>query len=169
MDLKEKVRVIEGFPKEGISYKDITTLIMDKDAFRECIDKLYEIAPKDVDKVVSTEARGFIFGSVLAYKLGAGFVPVRKEGKLPSKAISYSYTLEYGSDTVYMHEDAIKDGDRVLLVDDLIATGGTFEAMGELTKKLGGEIIGTLAVIELTSLEAYKNVKDLKSIIKYEI
>lgn len=170
MDLKEKIRVIEDFPKEGISFKDITTLIKDKDAFKETIDRLCEVIPDDVDMIVAPESRGFIFATAVAYKIGAGFVPVRKPGKLPAQTISYTYDLEYGTDTIEIHKDAIKKGDKVVILDDLIATGGTLEAAAKAVEMLGGEIVSIVALMELTGLKGREKLKDYKvySLVDYE-
>ena len=129
MDLKKAIREIENFPKEGINFKDITTLMQDGETFKYTIDAfINELKDKNVDVIVGPEARGFLMGTPVAYGLGVGFVPVRKPGKLPSETISYSYGLEYGSDILQIHKDAIKPGQRVAIVDDLLATGGTMEA-----------------------------------------
>lgn len=136
MDLKEKIRVIEGFPKEGISFKDITTLVADGEAFKESIDRIVEhLKDKNVDVILGPEARGFIFGVPVAYALGVGFVPVRKKGKLPAETVSVDYSLEYGVDVLEIHKDAIKKGQKVAIVDDLLATGGTVEAVAKLVEK----------------------------------
>ncbi|MBE6037618.1 MAG: adenine phosphoribosyltransferase [Anaerofustis stercorihominis] len=170
MDIKEKIRVIEDFPKEGISFKDITTILQDKEALKVCIDEMSALIEGDVDVIVGPESRGFIFGTAIAYKIGAAFVPVRKPGKLPAESISYEYELEYGTDILEMHKDAIKPGDKVVLVDDLAATGGTFEACAKLVESLGGEVTQIIALIELTGLKpAEKLAKyNLKSLVKYE-
>lgn len=141
MDLKEKIRVIEGFPKEGISFKDITTLVADGEAFKESIDRIVEhLKDKNVDVILGPEARGFIFGVPVAYALGVGFVPVRKKGKLPAETVSVDYSLEYGVDVLEIHKDAIKKGQKVAIVDDLLATGGTVEAVAKLVEKVGTQI-----------------------------
>ena len=153
MDIKEKIRVIKDFPEKGISFKDITTLLKDADAFRfsvESIAKKFE--GKGIDLVVGPEARGFVIGAPVAYILKAGFVPVRKPGKLPADTVSYTYDLEYGKDRLEMHCDAIKKGDKVLVVDDLLATGGTTKATINLIEKLGGNVIGIAFLTELTEL-----------------
>lgn len=169
MGLKEKIRVIEGFPKEGISYKDITTLINEPDGLKEAIDAITELVDTDIDLVVGPESRSFIFGSALAYKLNAGFVPVRKPGKLPAETISYSYALEYGEDTLEMHKDAIKQGQKVLLIDDLLATGGTLGACANLVEQLGGEVVEIIVLIELTELGGREKLGkyNLKSLVEY--
>ncbi len=160
-DLAKYIRDIPDFPKKGIIFKDITTLLSDKEAFHQAIDVFAErYKDKEVDKIVAADARGFIFGGILAYKLGAGFVPVRKKGKLPYKVISAEYELEYGKDTMYIHEDAVFPGERVLIVDDLLATGGTAGAMRDLVKKLGAEIIEFAFLIELSFLKGREKIKD---------
>lgn len=170
MDLKSKIRVIEDFPKEGISFKDITTLIKDKDALKETIDRLCDYIPSDVDLIVGPESRGFIFGTAVAYKIGAGFVPVRKPGKLPAETLSYTYDLEYGTDTIEIHKDAIKKGDKVVIIDDLIATGGTLEASAKAVEMLGGEVVSIVALMELTGLNARDKLKgyDVHTLVEYE-
>lgn len=153
MDLSAKIRDVSDFPRKGILFKDITTLLADKAAFRHTIDRLAEhYGSAGIDLVVATEARGFIFGAPLAYKLECGFVPVRKPGKLPIETVSIEYTLEYGSNVLEIHRDAIKPGQKVLVVDDLLATGGTAAATVKLVEKLGGHIVGVAFVIELTDL-----------------
>ncbi|MCD2345318.1 adenine phosphoribosyltransferase [Clostridium guangxiense] len=172
MDLKSKIRVIEGFPKEGISFKDITTLIDDKEAYKYTIDSLAEyIKDKNVDVVVGPEARGFIFGAPLAYKIEASFVPVRKKGKLPCETVAVEYDLEYGKDSLEIHKDAIKPGQKVVIVDDLLATGGTIEAVAKLIEKLGAELVGIEFVIELTDLKGRDKLKnyDVMSLVKYNV
>lgn len=172
MDLKEKIRVIDGFPKPGISFKDVTTILSDGEAFKYVIDKLAELAKdKKVDIVVGPEARGFVFGAPLAYALGAGFVPVRKPGKLPAETLRYEYDLEYGTDTLEMHKDAIKKGQRVLIVDDLLATGGTISSVAKLVNELGGEIVGFNFIVELTELKGREKLGDyeITSLVEYDI
>jgi adenine phosphoribosyltransferase len=151
--LKQKIRHVPDFPKAGILFYDITTLLQDPAGFRAAIDGL-SMPYKDqgIDIVVGIESRGFIFGSVVADRIGAGFSPVRKPGKLPSKCVSATYDLEYGSDTLEIHEDAVRKGQRVLIVDDLLATGGTARATVDLVKKLGGQIHGLSFLIELVAL-----------------
>lgn len=170
MDLKSKIRRIPEF--KGVVFWDITTLLKDKEAFRECIEKLAEhYRARPIDVIVSSEARGFIIGGALAYELGAGFVPIRKKGKLPSKVVSLTYQKEYEADTIEMHEDAIRPGQNVLLIDDLLATGGTIKANAELVEKLGGKIVGIGFLIELGYLhgrEALGNKYDVFSIISFE-
>ncbi len=152
-DLSSRIHDIADFPKPGILFKDITTLLKDGDAFRASIDGMLEkIGSRTVDVVVGLESRGFIFGAPIAYKLGVGFVPVRKLGKLPADVVSVEYDLEYGSATLEMHKDAFPRGAKVLIVDDLLATGGTVAGTIELTKQLGGEIVACAFLIELTAL-----------------
>ena len=172
MDLRENVRVIEDFPKEGISFKDITTLISDGEALRESVDKMAEFfKDKNVDLVVGPEARGFIFGVPVAYALGAGFVPVRKPGKLPADTVKVEYDLEYGSDVLEIHKDAIKPGSRVAIVDDLLATGGTIAAVTKLVEQVGGEVVGLSFAIELTDLKGKDKLKDYEvmSLLEYDV
>jgi len=170
MDLKGKIRDIPDFPKAGIIFKDITTLLKDGAAFRYCIDQMAEQAKTlGVEVVVGPEARGFAIGAPLAYTLQAGFVPVRKPGKLPAATVSYSYALEYGEDTLEMHADAIQPGQRVLVVDDLLATGGTAAAAAELVKQRGGEVVGMMFIIELTFLRGreFLQAYDVFSLVQY--
>ena len=169
-ELKNSIRNIPDFPKAGILFRDITTLLKDKDAFKKAVDLLVKNYRKqNIDTVVAVESRGFIFGAAAAYKLKAGFVPVRKKGKLPSKTISATYDLEYGTDTLEMHEDAISSGSRVLIIDDLLATGGTVKAVTELIKKLNGQIIGIAFLIELKALKGKDKIKEfpILSVIKF--
>lgn len=170
MELKDYIRSIQDYPKEGILFRDITTLLKDKNAFKLAIDKMAEqVKDKKVDLIVGAESRGFLIGSALAYKMNCGFIPVRKKGKLPYKTISEEYALEYGTDTLYMHEDAIKKGDNVLVVDDLIATGGTALAMIKMVEKLGGNVIGSSFLIELEELNGRKEIEKypINILIKY--
>lgn len=170
MELKDYIRSIQDYPKEGILFRDITTLLKDKDAFKLAIDKMAEqVKDKKVDLIVGAESRGFLIGSALAYKMNCGFIPVRKKGKLPYKTILEEYALEYGTDTLYMHEDAIKKGDNVLVVDDLIATGGTALAMIKMVEKLGGNVIGSSFLIELEELNGRKEIEKypINILIKY--
>ena len=170
MDLKKYIRNVPDFPKPGIQFKDITTLWKDNKAFKESIDLLYNrYKDKNIDKVVGAESRGFIVASPLAYLLNAGFVPVRKKGKLPYKKIDVVYELEYGTDTLEMHEDAIKKGENVLVVDDLLATGGTMGAIISLVKKLGGNIIEAAFIVELEPLNGRKKINSpVFSLVKYQ-
>ncbi len=160
MNLKEKIRTVPNWPIKGVMFRDITTLLQDPAAFREACDLLY-VRYRDikVDKVVAIDARGFIFGAVLAYKLNVGFVPVRKAGKLPYKTVRESYTLEYGENVVEMHIDAIQKGEKVLVVDDLIATGGTISAATKLVEKLGGEVVECVFIVELPDLNGKEKIK----------
>lgn len=159
-DLKNFIRDIPGFPKKGIMFHDITPLLQNPGAFSYAIDNMAEaLMDKEIQYIVGVEARGFIFGSALAYKIGAGLVIVRKFGKLPPETINASYDLEYGEDILELHKDAISHGENVLLVDDLLATGGTAAAVGELVKTLGGNIVGYSFLIELTSLNGREKLK----------
>ncbi len=163
MNLKAKIRRIPEF--KGVVFWDITPLLKDKKAFKETIDKLADhYKGKDIDVIVSNEARGFIVGAALAYVLGVGFVPVRKKGKLPSKCVELTYAKEYESDTIEIHDDAIAKGQKVLIIDDLLATGGTVKANMELIEKLGGKIVGIGFLIELEYLPGRKTLGD-----KYEV
>lgn len=170
-NLKQFIRNVPNFPKQGIVFRDITTLLKDKRAFQAVADIFYErYAGKSIDKVVGIESRGFVLGGVLAQRLGAGFVPVRKPGKLPSDKVHQEYQLEYGKDAVEVHKDAIELGDRILLHDDLLATGGTMEAAVKLVEKLGGTIVGISFLVELAFLNGRRRFKgyDLFSIISYD-
>lgn len=170
LDLKKCIRNIPDFPKSGILFRDITTLLNNKQAFKTAIDKLCEkYKNKKIDKVVAVEARGFILGGAIAHKLGTAFVPVRKKGKLPARTTSATYDLEYGTDTLEIHEDAIKKDDKVLIVDDLLATGGTVKAVTDLVNKLKGKVSGIAFLIELTDLKGKEKLKDypVYSLIKY--
>ncbi len=154
MELKDYIATVKDFPKKGIMFRDVTPLVQDGKAFSYAIDKLAEFAKeKGATVIAGPEARGFIFGCALANKLGLGFAPVRKPGKLPREVISASYQLEYGTDTLCMHKDALKKGDKVLIVDDLLATGGTACACEDLIKQLGAEPVGFAAIIELPELK----------------
>lgn len=160
MDLKSKIREIPNFPKKGILFYDITTLLKEADAFHRVIEKLADFyRDQGIQKVVAIESRGFILGAPLAYLLNAGFVPVRKTGKLPSEVHEVQYSLEYGTNTLAIHKDAIEMGERVLVVDDLLATGGTVSATVELIKKLGGAIVGIAFLIELQELSGRDKLK----------
>ncbi len=170
-DLKSSIRNIPDFPKKGIMFRDITTLLKDKSAFQNVIDLFNEhYKSRKIDKIVGIESRGFIFASALAYKMGAGFIPVRKPNKLPSSSIREEYLLEYGKDSVEIHSDAISKGENVLVVDDLIATGGTIEASCKLIERLGGNIIGLACLIELSFLNPRKvlNKYEIFSLITYD-
>jgi len=154
MDLKQHIAIVDGWPKPGITFKDITPLMNDGEAYRYATDKIVEYAKKqNVDIIVGPEARGFIIGCPVSYALGVGFVPVRKEGKLPRETIKVEYGLEYGKDVLTIHKDAIKPGQRVLITDDLLATGGTIEATIKLVEQLGGVVAGIAFLVELTYLE----------------
>lgn len=170
-DLRKYIRNIKDFPKEGIMFRDITTLLQQPEALKATLDKLYEFS-KDlgITKVVGIEARGFIFGAMLAEKLNAGFVPIRKPGKLPAETESASYALEYGTDTIEIHKDAIKLGEKVLLHDDLLATGGTARASANLIEKLGGEVVQVSFIVELTFLNGMEKLKnyDVKTVVTYD-
>lgn len=169
--LKSLIRGVPDFPKKGILFYDITTLLKDKVGFAKLIDALSEYyINKDVDLVMGIEARGFIFGPALAYRLNAGFVPIRKPKKLPAETIRYTYELEYGSDTLEVHKDAVQPGQRVVIVDDLLATGGTALASIKLAQQLGGEIVGVSFVVELTALKGRQKLEgyDVLSLIRYE-
>lgn len=161
MNLRDKIRTVPDWPIDGVMFRDITTLLQDPEAFRETCDMLYERYKKmEIDKVVAIDARGFIFGAVLAYKLDVGLVPVRKAGKLPYKTISESYTLEYGENTVEMHIDAIEKNEKILVVDDLIATGGTISAATKLVEKLGGVVVDCVFLVELPDLKGREKIKN---------
>jgi len=170
MGLEKYIRDIPDFPKKGILFRDITTLLNNKTAFKKAIDSLAaQVKGKKIDYIIAAESRGFIFGSALAYKLGCGLVPVRKPGKLPYKTFCASYALEYGTDSLEIHQDAVKKGAKVLILDDLLATGGTAKAMVELATRLGAKIAGIVFLIELTFLNGREKLKDLPvyTVIKY--
>jgi len=161
MPLKSLIRTIPHYPKQGIQFRDITTLLKDPIGFRMVIDAFAKhYANQPIDKIAGIEARGFIVGAALAYKLGVGFVPIRKSGKLPAETIGHDYALEYGADRVEIHTDAIAQGERVLLVDDLIATGGTAEASVALLQKLGSVVVGCAFVINLPDLGGSQRLAD---------
>ena len=169
--LKKLIREIPDFPKKGILFYDITTLLKDKTGFATLIDMLAEhYMAQDIDLVLGMEARGFIFAPALAYRLNAGFVPVRKPGKLPAESVKYDYALEYGTNSLEIHRDAIQKGQRVLIVDDLLATGGTAEATAKLAETLGGEIAGLGFVVELEFLKGREKLKgyDVMSLLRYD-
>jgi adenine phosphoribosyltransferase len=171
INLRSKIRTVPHFPKKGVMFKDITTLLQDSDCFRYAIKEMLEhFRGKKIDKVVSAESRGFIFGSVMAHELGAGFVPMRKPGKLPWKKIREEFKTEYSKDAFEVHEDSIKKGENVLLVDDLLATGGTMEAAIKLIERLGGNIVGIAILIELGFLKGRERIKkyDLFTLVNYE-
>jgi len=165
ISLKDKIRDIKDFPKAGIVFKDITTLLADGESFQKAVDLLsYRYIDKKIDKIVGIEARGFIVGSALAYKLCKGVVLVRKKGKLPYKTIQATYELEYGTDTLEIHLDAIEKGENVLIVDDLIATGGTAEASVKLINKSGANCIEACFIINLTFLDGVKKIENLTKV-----
>jgi adenine phosphoribosyltransferase len=170
LDLAPLIRDIPDFPKKGIVFKDITTILKDGQAFRRAIDALAErVRPYSVDKVIGMESRGFIFAAPIAYQLGVGFVPVRKLGKLPGPTISTEYELEYGTNTLEIHSDAIEEGERVLIVDDLLATGGTVSATIELVERLGGEVAAVAFLVELTFLKGRERLDgyNVESVIQF--
>jgi len=170
MDYKEYIEIVENFPKEGIVFKDITPLMQDGKVFKSAIQEIAEYGRhKNADIVVGPEARGFIVGCPVAYALDLGFVPVRKPGKLPRDVIQVDYGLEYGKDALTIHKDAIKPGQRVIIVDDLLATGGTINATIQLVEKLGGIVCGLAFLIELTELGGRENLKgyDIFTLMKY--
>ena len=172
IDLAKHIRTVADFPKPGILFYDITTLIQHAEAFRETIKKLAD-AVKDwgtIDLIAAPEARGFIFAAPLALELGAGLVPIRKPGKLPFTTVSKSYELEYGSNTIQINEDAVSQGSRVLLLDDLLATGGTMEACRQLVNDLGGEVVGAVFVMELLALKGREKIgtANIKSLLEFE-
>ena len=171
MDLKAKIRNIKDFPKKGIVFRDITPLIGDGEALKYTIDVMADYYKgKKIDAILGAEARGFIFGAALAYRLGTGFIPVRKPGKLPFDTCKVSYDLEYGSNVMEMHVDAIKPGDNILIADDLAATGGTAKAQAELVKERGGNVVGFCFLVELEFLNPRGVLKgyDVMSLIKYD-
>ncbi|MHC0035792.1 adenine phosphoribosyltransferase [Pseudoneobacillus sp. C159] len=170
MDLKQYITIVEDWPKPGIKFKDITTLMDNGDAYKYATDQIVEYAKeKKIDLVVGPEARGFIIGCPVAYSLGVGFAPVRKEGKLPRETIKVQYGLEYGKDVLTIHKDAIKPGQRVLITDDLLATGGTIGATIQLVEELGGVVAGIAFLIELSYLDGRKNLEgyDILTLMKY--
>ena len=170
IDLKEKIRNIPDFPVKGIQFKDITTLLKDKEAFKCSIDEITRHCSKyQIDYIAGIEARGFIIGAPVAYQLGVGFLPVRKPEKLPSEVEKISYELEYGENTLEIHKDAIDRGDKVMVIDDLLATGGTTAAVFKLIEKLGGKVIGASFIIELAFLNPREELKgyDIFSLIQY--
>ena len=168
--LQKLIREVPDFPKPGINFYDITTLLLDPTGLRLTIDALYEQCDGSlIDTVIGVESRGFIFATPVAYKLGAGFIPVRKPKKLPAEKVSISYDLEYGQDTLEMHKDAVGEGHRVLIVDDLLATGGTARAVVDLVESVGGTVAGLLFVVELDFLNGRQKFEgyDVKSLIRY--
>jgi len=170
INLKEKIRNISDFPVKGIQFKDITTLLKDKEAFKYSVDMIAKHCQKyQIDFIAGVEARGFIIGAPVSYKLGIGFLPIRKPNKLPSEVERISYQLEYGKNSLEVHKDAISTGDRIMIIDDLLATGGTTAAVFELIEKLGGKIVGASYVIELAFLNPRKKIKkyDIFSLVQY--
>ncbi|MBW2677517.1 MAG: adenine phosphoribosyltransferase [Deltaproteobacteria bacterium] len=171
MNLKDTIRSIPGWPIEGVIFGDLTTLMQNPTAYKETCDIFYHrYKDMQIDKVVGIDARGFVFGAVLAYHLNVGFIPVRKKGKLPYHTISENYALEYGENTVEIHADAIDNGERVVIIDDLIATGGTIEAAVKLVKKLGGDILECGFIVELPDLKGREKIKgeNIFSICEFE-
>ena len=171
MELKDKIRTVPHFPKQGIMFRDITTLLKDAKAFRHVIKEMKNYCKgKDINKVVSAESRGFIFGAVLAHELNAGFVPLRKPGKLPAKTIRQEFNTEYSKDAFEIHVDAIEKGDNVVIVDDLIATGGTLKAAVDLVERLDGNVAGILCLIELSFLKGREKLSgyNMFSLINYD-
>jgi adenine phosphoribosyltransferase len=171
MDLARLIRSIPDFPIPGILFRDITTLIRDGEALQETIDTMVEhYIDTDIDAIVGIEARGWIFGAPLAYELGAGFVPVRKPSKLPAEKVSITYSLEYGANTLEIHKDALTPGTKVLIVDDLLATGGSAKAACQLVEKLGGKVVGLAFLIELVDLHGRDNLKgyDIFTMLQFE-
>lgn len=169
-ELKEHIRAIPDFPKKGILFRDITTLLKNKEAFRETIDVMTDlIKDKEVDVILGIESRGFIFAAPIAYNLGLSLNIIRKPGKLPAPTLNESYSLEYGENTIELHKDAIKKGDKVVICDDLLATGGTALASAHLVEKLGGKISAILFLVELTDLNGREKLKDycVETVIKY--
>jgi adenine phosphoribosyltransferase len=168
--LKTRIRSVPDFPRAGILFYDITTLLQDPEGFRLAIDAVtLPFRDQQIDLVVGIESRGFIFGAAVADRIGAGFAPVRKPGKLPSSTIRASYDLEYGSDSLEMHADAVRDGQRTIIIDDLLATGGTARATTDLVKKLGGQVVGLGFLIELTALNGRDKLtgESIHSVLKY--
>jgi adenine phosphoribosyltransferase len=170
-ELKKLIREVPDFPKPGINFYDITTLLKDPTGLEETVDALTEACRgMDIDTVIGIESRGFIFGAPLAYQLGVGFAPVRKPKKLPSEIVSVSYELEYGQDSLEMHKDAVGEGHNVLIVDDLLATGGTARAVADLVESVGGKVAGLLFVVELDFLKGREKLAgyQVKSLINYD-
>ncbi len=162
MDLASAIRIVPGFPKPGIQFIDVTTLLLDPRALPSIIDGWAErYRHRHIDAIVGVEARGFIFGAALAYKMGLPFVPARKKGKLPAETIEEEFDLEYGKDTVTMHVDALKNGQRVVIVDDLLATGGTVEAVAKLVRRLGAEVVEAAFVVELPPLKGRERLQGI--------
>ena len=170
MDLKAKIRSIENYPQAGVIFRDITTLLKDAEGLKGAIDEMQaKVAELDFDLVLGPESRGFIFGMPLAYNMGKGFVPVRKKGKLPAEVISKEYALEYGTATIEIHKDAVQPGQKVIIVDDLMATGGTAKAVAEMVESMGAEVAAMVFLIELDFLDGRKAVPGyrIESVIHY--
>lgn len=170
-DLKDYVRSIPDFPSKGIIFRDITTILQDKDALKLAIDEMQKsLENVDFDVVVAAESRGFILGMPIAYNLNKAFVPIRKKGKLPYETISESYNLEYGTATLEIHKDSIKPGQKVVVIDDLIATGGTIEAMIKLVERLGGKVVKVTCLIDLPDLKGKERLKnyDISTVMEFE-
>ncbi len=171
MNLEKRIRTVPDFPKKGIMFKDITTILKDGEAFTYCVDTFFEkYKDKGITKVVGIESRGFIVGAALAYRLGVGFIPIRKPGKLPAETIRQEYQLEYGTDSIEIHKDSFIAGEKVLLHDDVLATGGTMEAACKMVNQLGGNIVGLSFLIELTFLNPRKKLQnyEISSLISYD-
>ena len=171
MDLREKIREVPDFPRPGIGFKDFTPLLADPQALRETIDALAEwVGERDPDLILGAEARGFVLGAAIAAEIGCGFVPARRPGKLPPETVSATYALEYGQNSLEVHPDAFSDGTRVLIHDDLLATGGTVQAIGRLVEQLGGQVVGAAFVIELTFLHGREKLAgyDVHALIRYD-
>lgn len=172
MNFESYIRNVPDFPVQGIQFKDITTLLKEPEVFSTAVDHLYApFRSHEITKIVGIESRGFIFGAAMAYKLNIGFVPVRKPGKLPADTLSEEYLLEYGKDSVEIHLDAVRKTDRVLIIDDLLATGGTASATCRLVERLGGKIVGLSFLIELTDLKGREKLKEyeIHSLIRYKV
>lgn len=172
MSLKDKIRIIEDFPKKGISFKDISTLIQDGEAFKYTVEEIVSyLRDKKIDAIAGPEARGFLFGASVASSLGVGFIPVRKKGKLPPETLQIEYELEYGKDILEINKGAVKPGQRIAIVDDLLATGGTIDAVAKLVELAGGEVSSLAFVIELTELNGKARLEkyDVFSLVKYDI
>lgn len=170
MNIKEHIRVIPDFPQPGIRFKDITTLLKNGAAYKSAIEQMHaKLAALQIDKIAGPEARGFVVGAPLAYALGVGFVPIRKSGKLPGEVVTADYALEYGKDALAVHKDAIEPGERVLIADDLLATGGTISACVELVRQLGGSVVGAAFLIELSYLAGREKIDgiDIYSLVTY--
>ena len=171
MDFKDKIRNVPDYPKPGVLFKDVTTLLKDGEAFKRVIDTMvFSFQDKQIDSVVSMESRGFMLGAPLAYRLGCGFIPARKKGRLPGKTVTMEYETEYSKDSIEIHLDAIQQGQKVLIVDDLLATGGTAKAVAEIVEKLGGQIVGFAFLIELPFLKGREKLSNYNifSMMKYE-